>query len=136
MQVQLANNHRARLLQLANQFSVFGWNAVAILIASSRGADSRCIEQIFQADRNAVQRPSPAARHDFGLGLARLLQRRLRRNRDESIQSRIQLPDARETCARELQRGELARANLFRGFGYREHGIYLLELLQLVRFAL
>ena len=74
VQVQLADDHCAGLLQLANQFSVFRGNPIAKLIAGRRGEDARGIEKVLQPDRNAVQRPSPVARHDFRFSLPRLLQ--------------------------------------------------------------
>ena len=85
-----------------------GGNPIAELIAGCRGKNAGGIEQVFQPNRNAVQRPSPSARHDFRFSLPRLLQRKLRRDGDESVQGRIQPLDARQAFASEFHRRKLA----------------------------
>ena len=121
MQVQLADDDRARSLQLPNQSGIFGRNSLAELIAGGGGANARGIEQVFQSDRNTVQRAAPVTGHDFGFGLARLVERQIAGDGDERVENRIQPLDTREALACKFNRREPAGANLFGGVGEGEH---------------
>src|SRR5207237_517036 len=72
------------------------------------------IEEILEAERNAVQGPAIAAGLDLGFSLLRLLSREIGGDGDESIELRIDRVDALEVRFDELDRRELALANEIR----------------------
>ena len=78
MHIELAEQHCSRLLQLPNDFGIFGRNALAILIAGCGGAHSGGVEQVFKPERDAVQRAALVSRGDFSFGLSSLVQRAVR----------------------------------------------------------
>ena len=91
------------------------------LPAGGRRAHSRHIDQVFQRDGNSMQRAAPVARRDFCVCSSCLLQRQVRRHRDERVERGIQPLDAIETLARQLNGRQLAAANLFGSFNQGEH---------------
>src|SRR5207249_5982998 len=78
------------------------------------------VELVLVRDRNAVQRPAPAPRRRIGVGGARARQRALGVERDEERERTLQPLGALHARARDLERGELLRANLRRHLGERQ----------------
>ncbi len=122
MHVELAEDHRAGLLQSPHDLGIFGWDAIAILIAGGGGAHARGVEQIFEPDAECRAAGRDSFRRDFGFGVASLLQREIGGDGDEGVENGIESLDARQAFAREFERRQAASANLFGGFGEREHG--------------
>ena len=92
--VQLAQHHRASVEQLAHHGGIgFGHMVVAQRRAPG-GANASGFAQVLQTDRHTVHRPAPLAAPDLILGLARLRQRDLGREREVAAQRRVELGDA------------------------------------------
>ncbi len=121
MHVELAEKHRARLLEATNDLGIFGGYALAILIAGGSGEDARCVEEIFECDRDTVQWAAIVAGGDFGFSAARGIERSVGGDRDERVELGIQPLDAAETFAREFDGRKFAGADLVGGVEESEH---------------
>jgi hypothetical protein len=76
-----------------------------------RGEYAFRVVDILQPDRDAVKGAPNLAFRDLALGLPRLPERKLPGQRDERRELRLERADALEVRLRELDRGELARAD-------------------------
>ena len=103
---------RARVAQAKDDRAV----VVEVLIfVRGRAPSGRRIvrgEQVFHAERNAVQRPAPASGFHLALGRARRLQRALAHDGDDRAEAWAVLFEPREIAFRQLDGRELARAQL------------------------
>src|SRR5438552_2253217 len=81
-----AKQDGACLLQPASDFRVLCWNAFFEHGAGRGGEDACGINQIFQCQRDPVQRPPPFAARDFCFGSARFRHSRIGSDRDECVQ--------------------------------------------------
>ena len=104
MQVQFPQQDSAGFLQSPNNFRIFQRHAVCKHRAGGCSADSRRIDQIFQRDRDAMQRSAPFVRERVRLPVARLVERIVLRNRNERVDQRIRRMDLRQTSLREFRR--------------------------------
>jgi hypothetical protein len=68
------------------------------------GSDASGGVEIYQADRDTMQRAAIVAMRQFVLRLASLLQRQLGRERDEGVEAQIDGLDARQLSLCSLQR--------------------------------
>src|SRR5215471_11006480 len=94
MEVQLADQDGACLLQTHDDFGVFRRNAILEYTARRRGFDAGSIDIVFQRDRNAMKRTAPLATFLFAFHLARRRKRLVPRDSDECIQGRVVLIDS------------------------------------------
>src|SRR4029450_1914360 len=108
--VLFTNDHGAGVFQSSNDFCVFSWNAVFEERAGARCLYAGCVDQILQADRNAVQWTTPITRADLIFRLARLGKRTFVHDCNERIDRWIELLDTCETSRRELNRRNLFAA--------------------------
>src|SRR6185369_2661891 len=69
--------------------------------------DARCIEQIFNAARNPVQRSAIFSRGDLLISFLRLRKREIRSQCDHTAEFRIKLLQPLEVNLRETFRGDL-----------------------------
>ena len=104
MQILFSQKHRAGSLQAANNFSVFGGDAVFESETGGGSANASSVDQVFQGERNTMQRSAPVAAPNLGFGLAGLRQGGFRRDRNERIQLRIELFDACQARGRQFDR--------------------------------
>ncbi len=104
MQIVLAHNHRTGLPQPSHNFRIFSRNTVLKHRAGSGSACARGIDQVFQRDRNPVQRPAPHPTHDLSLCRPRLRQSRLASNGDKSIQHGVELLDSIQASPSQFNR--------------------------------
>ena len=68
MQVQFAQQNCASLLEAANDFGILRRDAVAILVAGSGRSHACGVEEIFERNRNSVQRSAIITGCDLGFG--------------------------------------------------------------------
>ena len=111
MQVLLAENDCARGAQTAHHFGILGGNAVLEERAGGGGGSAGGVDNIFQGEGNSMQRAPVAAAKYLVLGAARLVERGLGQNRDESVQAGIELFDADEAIAGQFDGRDSAGAN-------------------------
>jgi len=104
MQIVLAQNHRASLPQPPHNFRILRRNTVLKDRTGSRIARARSIDQIFQGDRDPMQRPAPFTTRDLRLCRPSLRQSRLGSHRDESIQRWVELLDSIQAAASQFDR--------------------------------
>ena len=98
MRRQLAHQHGAGIIEALHRGGVLRGNIVARDLGMPRGKDSSGIENILQAERNAVERPAILATGDFFFGGARLFAREFGGLGDEGVDLRIECNDARKQC--------------------------------------
>ena len=99
-EAQLRDEHRAGLGEPAHDRGVRGRHAVAERLGAVGRGDAGRVEQVLHAVRDAVQRTAVLPGRDLGVGLLRLRQREVRRQRDDAAQLRIERVDAlRDRCA-------------------------------------
>ena len=65
LKIRFAEENRARAFQPPRDFSVFSRNAVCEESTGARCLYAGRVDQIFQADGNTMQWPTPVARVDF-----------------------------------------------------------------------
>jgi hypothetical protein len=94
VQIVLAQHHRTGLPQPPHNFRIFGRNAMLKHRAGSRSARARSIDQVFQGDRNPMQKPAPFTTRDLRLRRPRLRQSRLGSHGDKSVKRGVELLDA------------------------------------------
>ena len=68
VQVRLADDHRARLAQLADDGGVFVRHVVGHDLGAGRCPDALRRAEVLDADRHAVQRPAIVPRRDLIVG--------------------------------------------------------------------
>ena len=83
-------------------------HAVAIRLGAVGGGDAGRVEKVLGAPGNAVQRPAILACRDLLVGLPRLRQRQLARERDDAVQLRVEALQSVQIDVREPLRGDLA----------------------------
>ena len=74
------DDDRPRSLEFSDYPRIFGRNTVQKLAAASGCSYANNIDQIFEGNRNAMQRPSVVPGSDFGIGSTGLLERQLARD--------------------------------------------------------
>ncbi len=85
-EAELGDQHGARSVQPFHHGGVFFRNAVAVRLRAIGCGNSGGVQKILPAPWNSVQRPAVLARGDFFVGLLRLRQRQLARQRDDATQ--------------------------------------------------
>src|SRR5688572_6063361 len=116
LHVLLADEHGACVLEEPNDVRVFSRDAFRKQCAPAGRLYARCINQVFQSDRDAMQWTTPLAGANLAFSRARLGQRTVVHDGDESVEYWIELLDASETGVREIYRRDLFPAQQFRGF--------------------
>jgi len=96
MQVMLAENDCTGRTQPADHLGVFGNNTILELRAGGGGPYTRCIDDVFQPDRDSVQPPAIVPTLDFLFGQSRLGKRGVRHDGDVGVQLWIELLDPRQ----------------------------------------
>src|SRR5690349_7545323 len=104
VQVLLAQDYCAGSAQPANHLGILLGNPVLEYGAGSSGAYARRVDQVLESGRHAMQGATPSPTLNLSLGLLRLRQSAVRRNRDEGIQQRIQLLDACQALPGKFER--------------------------------
>src|SRR5689334_14213945 len=89
-EVAFADQHGPGLLQVASNGCGYGWHPVVPQPRGGGRARAGRIDQIFERDRYAMQRAAIVALRQFGLGAARLLQRRPLQYGDEAVEAPVQ----------------------------------------------
>ena len=117
MQVQFAQQHSPGRLESLHDGCVVLRNVILQHRAGRSGFYTCGFNQIFNCQRNAMQRAFPGAVSDFCFSFAGRIHGRVGSDGDESIQLRIQAFNLRETCLRQLHRRDGALLNKFAGFG-------------------
>ena len=105
--VLLADDHRARRFEPPYDFCIFGRNAIRKQRASARRPHARRIEQILEANRNSMQRTSPAAFHDLRFRAPCIRHGLFGRHGDERVQYRVQALNPRQACGGQFFRRDL-----------------------------
>src|ERR1700691_4772231 len=90
MQIVFAENYRAGPPQPLNYFRVLGGNSMLENRAGRGFGRARGIDQVFQCDRNPMQRPTPFSAGDFDFGSLRLRQRRHGGHGDEGVEFMVE----------------------------------------------
>ena len=93
-QAELGDQHGAGFVQTLYDRGIFAGHAIAERLRAVGGWNSRGVQQILAAPRDAVQRSAIFARGDFLVGLLGLLQREVARQRDDAAQLGIELLQA------------------------------------------
>src|SRR5262249_43817148 len=119
--VELAEEHRPSAFEPADDFSILRWNSVLEHTARGGGSDTRGVNEVFQSDRNSVERALPPAALDIRLGTPRLGQRRTRGDGDESVELGVELVDPAQTSLGKLHRRDFLVAYQLRNIGERDH---------------
>ena len=122
VQIELAEQDRARVLQSARDFGIFGRNAVLEQLARAGGANAGGVDVVLERDRNAVQRPAPLPTLLLGLHLPRRGERLFGDDGDEGVQLRVVLVDSLQARLRQLDRRDALAANEIDGFLEGERG--------------
>ena len=112
MQVVFAEKHGSGFFEATSNLSISKWDTILHQRAGCGSAYPGGIDQIFQADRNSVQRSTPVSLPDLTFGLTRLRQRRFRSDGYERVQSRIEFFNAGQAVRRKLDWRERACADL------------------------
>ena len=112
MQILFPQNDRARVAKPPDNRSVFRRYAVLEQSAGCCGAHTGRIHDVFQSDRNSVQRPTVVSTVDFFFRTTRISESRLGQHGDKRIQLWIQMLDALQAIARQFHRRNSASANL------------------------
>ena len=97
--VELAEEHRARVAQLAHALGVLARDAVRVHRARRRRQNPGRVDVVLQRERNAVQRPAPLAARELGFERARLRERLLGEHRDVGVHLRRR----RARCVRDTR---------------------------------
>ena len=95
-QAQLGDQHRAGLVEALHHRGVLRGHAIAERLGAVGGGDAGGVEQVLRAPGNAVQRAAILAGGDLLVGLPRLRQRQIARERDDAAQFGIEARDAVE----------------------------------------
>ncbi len=106
---QLRDQHRACVVQPANDGRVFRRHPVPKGLSAIGRWDVLCVEQILYAVRDAVQWTSILARSDLGVGLLCARQRMVFGDRDDRANLPVESFDATEIDIRESLRRDLPR---------------------------
>ena len=120
--LSLATSTAPASLQPLHHGGVSVGHAIAIRLGAVGGGDAGGVEQVFRAPGNAVQRAAIFAGGDFGVGLLRLCEGVIARERDDATQLGIEALQALEIDAGEALGGELARFDPARKLGDRREG--------------
>jgi len=102
-----ADQYRARGLEKLDDVSVFSWNAIREQGTAASGFNAGRVDQILQADGNAVQWTTPVACANLRFRRACLSDGAVVHDGDEGIDCRIEPLDAVETRGREFDRRDL-----------------------------
>jgi hypothetical protein len=97
MRRRLADQDRAGRRQLLGASRVGIGDVVLQDLRPAGRRDPFCVDDVLEADRDAVQRPVRTAGHDRPLGLASLGKRPLLGQMDKGMQAVVQRPDPVET---------------------------------------
>jgi len=116
VQILFAQNDGAGVLQPAYDVSVFRRNAVFEQGARRSGTNAGCIDEIFESERDPMQRAAPISTANFTLGLSRFLKRHFGSDRDECVQAGIQPLDAFEAVVSKFKRRHRAFAEQLGSF--------------------
>ena len=108
-ELELAEQDRAGLAQLAHDRRVDRRHEVAVQRHARRGGDALGPAQVLDGDRHAVQLRQDLAPADHLLGGARLLERQLGRDQGVRLQRRIEALDPAQHLLGQLDRRDLAR---------------------------
>src|SRR5581483_2306255 len=104
VQVLLAEEHGASLLQARDNIRVAGGNAILENRTGSGGAHRLRVDDVLEPKRNPMQGPAPPAGVNLSFRGARLLESRVSRDRDKSFQYWIQPFDSRKAVGGDLHR--------------------------------
>ena len=106
--VQLADEHRSRRLQPADDRRVLRGHAARQHLAAGGGPDTLGVKEVLQTQGNAVERTEIAVGHDRGLGIPGLAQRLVGGHGDVGVHARVQRIDPRQDRLGQLHRREAA----------------------------
>jgi hypothetical protein len=95
MEVGLADKHGAGLAQASRDDGIGGGDVIAPHLRRGTGAHALLIDQVFEGQRNAVQRADSASGGDLFVGLPGLLECFIAGDGDKRVQLRIALLDDR-----------------------------------------
>ena len=101
---ELPQDDRAGLAQLRDHRRIGRGDVVHQDLGMARGRQAGDIDDVLDADRHAVQRPSHTARGDLGLGRACGVHRGIGIQPDEGVQLRIEPLDARQQRVQQFDR--------------------------------
>ncbi len=117
MRRQLAHQHRSGGGKAFGAGCVGVGNVVGEELRLAGGRNASGVDDVLEPDRDAVQRPLRAIRHDRRFGRPRLGQRPLGRRIDKGVQSAVERCDAIEAGARQFDRRQLLRRDQLCRFG-------------------
>src|SRR5262245_27032250 len=83
--VRLSNEHGASVTKFCDHLRVLRRNPVMEMLVAGRRSYSCCVIEIFDGDRQPMQRAAPMSGPNVALRVARLFERKPRGHRDESI---------------------------------------------------
>ena len=106
-EAELRDQHRAGVVETPHDRRIILRHAIAKRLGAPRRRDAGGVEQILHAVRNAVQWAAILACRDLGVGLLRLREREVLRQRDDAAQLAVVLRDAVEIDVGEPRRREL-----------------------------
>ena len=112
---ELAHEDGAGIIKLVHDTRVHSRHVVCIGPGVAGRANSRSFVNVFDTERNTVQRPAIAAFADLDFGLTGLNDGLLGGNRDERVNDRVDRFDPRQQSIHQFERRQLARLDQARG---------------------
>ena len=120
VQVLLAEHDRARVFESGDERGV-GLRHVVAQDLRPHGVGHTCnVEQVFDADGDAVQRPTVLATTDLGVDLAGSLAGLVGHDRDIGVDQRVESLDAHEISIGNFDGRDFALSQPWRKLGYVE----------------
>ena len=131
--VALADQDRAGIPQPANRLGILRRDVVAEERGAMSGPHAIGVEDVLEANRNAVERAAPTAGRELGFRPARPRARLGGHDGHESVQHRIESLDAREMRLGHLHRRHRPRAHQTGELGDREEAQVVVHVLVTAR---
>ena len=121
-QAQLGHQHCARCIEPCCHGRVFLGYAIPVRLRAVGRRNPRRIKQVLRAPRNAVQRPAIMSCGNLCIGLPRLLERVLPRQRNHAVQLLVESLQAVEVNLRQPHGCDLPALNPARKLCHRCEG--------------
>ena len=118
--VQLAQQHSARISESRDHHPIFARHTVSHDLAATGGADALGIEEVFEGDGYAVERPLVLASADLGFCLFGLGKGAIGRDSDVGVDDRVYRCNAVEVRLSQLHGRQSFGGDLRCGFGHAE----------------
>jgi hypothetical protein len=112
--VRLADDNGAGALQASDDRGVGGGHAVLHDFRAARRGHARDIDQILDADRDAVHRAAPLPAAEFGIGPLRIRQSGVAHHAQKAVEPGLEGRDPGKQCGDDLDAGEIAAPEALR----------------------